>query len=138
LVAAGLSVRSRSALGSGGCRLEIVITLMPRYDVERFGIKLSGSPRHPDVLACTGPVTLQSRNHLNRFYEQNPGPMFVVAVRACATSGGIFRGCYNAVSHIDEVIPVNACIPGCPPRPEAIIDGVVKLLTSLLPAKAEK
>ena len=64
--------------------------------------------------------------------------MFVVAVGAWATSGGAFQGCYNVVSHIDDVIPVNACIPGCPPRPEAIIDGVVKLLTSLLPAKAEK
>ena len=69
---------------------------------------------------------------------QNLGPMFVVAVGACATSGGAFQGSYNVVSHIDEVIPVNACVPACPPRPEAIIDAVVKRLTSLLPAKAEK
>jgi len=119
-----------------GCDIEILATLTPRYDLERFGVKLQGSPRHADVLICTGPVTLQSRDRLKRIYEQMPEPKFVVAVGTCATSGGVFQGCYNVVGHIDEVIPVNAYIPGCPPRPEAIIDGVVKLLQSLQPAKA--
>ena len=118
-----------------GCDIEILATLTPRYDLERFGVKLQGSPRHADVLICTGPVTLQSRDRLKRIYEQMPEPKFVVAVGTCATSGGAFQGCYNVVGHIDEVIPVNAYVPGCPPRPEAIIDGVVKLLGSLLPAK---
>jgi NADH-quinone oxidoreductase B subunit len=114
-----------------GCDIEILATLTPRYDLERFGVKLQGSPRHADILICTGPVTLQSRDRLVRIYEQMPEPKFVVAVGTCATSGGAFRGCYGVVGHIDEVIPVNAYIPGCPPRPEAIIDGVVKLLKSL-------
>ncbi len=114
-----------------GCDIEILATLTPRYDLERFGVKLQGSPRHADVLLCTGPVTLQSRDRLKRIYEQMPEPKFVVAIGSCATSGGAFQGCYNVVGHIDEVIPVNAYIPGCPPRPEAIIDGVVKLLQSL-------
>jgi NADH-quinone oxidoreductase B subunit len=114
-----------------GCDIEILATLTPRYDLERFGVKLQGSPRHADVLICTGPVTLQSRDRLKRIYEQMPEPKFVVAVGTCATSGGVFQGCYNIVGHIDQVIPVNAYIPGCPPRPEAIIDGVVKLLQSL-------
>jgi len=114
-----------------GCDIEIVAVLTPRYDVERFGLKLQGSPRHADVLVCTGPVTRQSRDRLRRIYEQMPDPKFVVAVGSCATSGGVFQGCYNVVGRIDEVIPVNAYIPGCPPRPEAIIDGVVKLLQSL-------
>ncbi len=114
-----------------GCDIEILATLTPRYDLERFGVKLQGSPRHADVLICTGPVTLQSRDRLKRIYEQMPEPKFVVAVGTCATSGGAFQGCYNVVGHIDEVIPVNAYVPGCPPRPEAIIDGVVKLLQSL-------
>jgi NADH-quinone oxidoreductase B subunit len=118
-----------------GCDIEILATLTPRYDLERFGVKLQGSPRHADVLICTGPVTLQSRDRLKRIYEQMPEPKFVVAVGTCATSGGAFQGCYNVVGHIDEVIPVNAYIPGCPPRPEAIIDGVVKLLQSLQPKK---
>ena len=114
-----------------GCDIEILATLTPRYDLERFGVKLQGSPRHADVLICTGPVTLQSRDRLKRIYEQMPDPKFVVAVGSCATSSGAFPGCYNVVGHIDEVIPVSAYIPGCPPRPEAIIDGIVKLLTSL-------
>ncbi|HZY40492.1 MAG TPA: NADH-quinone oxidoreductase subunit B family protein [Anaerolineae bacterium] len=120
-----------------GCDIEILATLTPRYDIERFGIKLQGSPRHADVLICTGPVTLQSRERLLRIYEQMPEPKFVVAVGSCAISGGAFQGCYGVVGHIDEVIPVNAYIPGCPPRPEAIIDGVVKLLGSLQPTKDE-
>jgi NADH-quinone oxidoreductase B subunit len=114
-----------------GCDIEILATLTPRYDLERFGVKLQGSPRHADVLICTGPVTRQARDRLLRVYEQMPNPKFVVAVGACAISGGVFQGCYNVVGHIDEVIPVNAYIPGCPPRPEAIIDGLVKLLESL-------
>ncbi len=118
-----------------GCDIEILATLTPRYDLERFGVKLQGSPRHADVLICTGPVTLQSRDRLKRIYEQMPEPKFVMAVGTCATSGGVFQGCYNVVGHIDQVIPVNAYVPGCPPRPEAIIDGVVKLLTSLKPER---
>ncbi len=114
-----------------GCDIEILATLTPRYDVERFGIKLQGSPRHADVLVCTGPVTLQARDRLKRIYEQMPDPKFVVVVGSCGLSGGAFQGCYGVVGGVDEVIPVNAYIPGCPPRPEAIIDGIVKLLGSL-------
>lgn len=114
-----------------GCDIEILATLTPRYDIERFGIKLRGSPRHADVLICTGPVTRQARERLLRTYEQMPEPKFVVAVGSCGISGGVFQGCYNIVGHINEVLPVDAFIPGCPPRPEAIIDGIVKLLTHL-------
>ncbi len=119
-----------------GCDIEILATLTPRYDVERFGIKLQGSPRHADVLICTGPVTLQARDRLLRIYEQMPNPKFVIAVGTCATAGGAFQGCYNVVGHVDEVIPVDVYVPGCPPRPEAIIDGVVKLLGALQGADA--
>jgi len=114
-----------------GCDIEILATLTPRYDVERFGIKLQGSPRHADVLVCTGPVTRQARERLLRIYEQMPEPKFVVVVGSCGTSGGVFQGCYNVVGGVDQVIPVHAYVPGCPPRPEAIIDGIVKLLGSL-------
>ncbi len=118
-----------------GCDIEILATLTPRYDLERFGVKLQGSPRHADVLLCTGPVTRQARERLVRIYEQMHEPKFVVAIGSCALSGGTFQGCYNVMGGIDQLIPVNAYIPGCPPRPEAIIDGVVKLLCSLLPAR---
>lgn len=116
-----------------GCDIEILATLTPRYDLERFGVKLEGSPRHADVLLATGPVTRQSRDRLLRIYEQMPDPKFVVAIGSCALSGGVFHGSYNVLGGIDEVLPVSAYIPGCPPRPEAIIQGVVALLQSLKP-----
>jgi NADH-quinone oxidoreductase B subunit len=118
-----------------GCDIEILATLTPRYDLERFGVKLQGSPRHADILICTGPVTRQARDRLVRIYEQMPEPKFVVAVGSCSISGGAFQGCYNIVGNIGEVIPVDAYVPGCPPRPEAIIHGVVALLQSLKKAK---
>jgi membrane-bound hydrogenase subunit mbhJ len=114
-----------------GCDIEILATLTPRFDIERFGIKLQGSPRHADVLICTGPVTLQSRDRLLRTYAQMPEPKFVVAVGSCSISGGVFAGSYAVIGSISDVIPVNVFIPGCPPRPEAIIYGVVQLLNSL-------
>jgi NADH-quinone oxidoreductase B subunit len=114
-----------------GCDIEILAILTPRYDVERFGIKLQGSPRHADVLLCTGAVSQQAKDRLLRIYSQMHEPKFVVAIGSCAISGGAFRGCYNTLGGIHNVIPVHAYIPGCPPRPEAIIDGVVKLLGSL-------
>lgn len=114
-----------------GCDIEIVATLTPRYDLERFGVQLKGTPRHADVLVCSGPVTMQTRDRILRIYEQMTEPKFVVAVGTCASSGGVFEGCYGVGGGIDSIIPVSAYIPGCPPRPEAIIDGVVKLLGSL-------
>jgi NADH-quinone oxidoreductase B subunit len=114
------------------CDIEIVDTLTPRFDVERFGVQLKGTPRHADVLLCSGPVTRQIKDRLVRVYEQMPEPKFVVAVGTCACSGGVFNGCYNMLDGgIDQIIPVSAYIPGCPASPEAIIDGVVKLLSSL-------
>lgn len=114
-----------------GCDIEILATLAPRYDLERFGVKLQASPRQADILICTGPVTRQARERLIRIYEQMPDPKYVVAVGSCALTGGVFRGGYNVLNGIDQVIPVDAYIPGCPPRPEAIIDGLVKLLDSI-------
>ncbi len=119
-----------------GCDIEILATLTPRYDLERLGIKLQGSPRHADVLVCTGPVTRQSRDRLRRIYEQMPEPKFVIAVGACSISGGAFRGCYNILGGVDEVIPVDVYVPGCAPRPEAIINGVAILLKKLQPDRA--
>lgn len=121
-----------------GCDIEIVALLTPKFDVERFGIKLEPSPRHADVLLVTGGVTTQCAERLKRVYEQMPQPKFVVAIGACACSGGVFNGCYNVVGGVDKVIPVTAYIPGCPPRPEALIDGVVKLLNAISPAKPKK
>lgn len=121
-----------------GCDIEILATITPRYDVERLGIRLQGSPRQADVLICTGPVTRQARDRLARIYEQMNAPKFVIAVGACALSGGTFQGCYNVLGGIDKVIPVDVYVPGCPPRPEAIIDGVAQLLAKLHADPASK
>jgi len=119
------------------CDIEIVAAITPKFDVERFGVLLKGTPRHADVLVCSGPLTRQIESRLVRIYEQMANPKFVIAVGSCACSGGVFNGCYNIKGGIDAAIPVSAYIPGCPVRPEAIIDGVVKLLGSLQnPAEA--
>jgi len=113
------------------CDIEIIAALTPRYDLERFGVQLKGTPRHVDILVCSGPVTRQTVDRVIRIYEQIPEPKFVIAVGSCACTGGIFDGCYNVEQGIDSIIPVAAYIPGCPASPQAIIDGVVKLLRSL-------
>ena len=120
------------------CDIEVIAALTPRFDLERFGVQLKGSPRHADVMVVSGPVTRQSRDRLKRIYDQLAEPKFVVAVGTCACSGGVFQGCYNVEGGIDMASPVNAYIPGCAARPEAIIDGVVKLLSSLDPKPAAK
>lgn len=114
-----------------GCDIEILAALIPRLDVERFGVLLKGSPRHADVLVCTGPVTKQMKERLRRVYDQMPEPKFVVVVGQCGSSGGVYKGSYAVEGGIDTVIPVNAYIPGCPPRPDAIADGLIKLLASI-------
>ena len=121
-------------LNSGACNacdIEIVAALTPRFDVERFGILLKATPRHADVIVASGPVTRQMRDRIVRIYDQTPDPKFVIAVGACAMSGCVYRGAYNIMGGIDQVIPVNIYVPGCPARPDAIVDGVVKLLGKL-------
>jgi NADH-quinone oxidoreductase B subunit len=121
-------------LNSGACNacdIEIVAALTPRYDIERLGVLLKATPRHADVIIASGPVTRQMRDRIIRIYEQTPDPKFVVAVGACAMSGCVYRGAYNVYGGLDQVIPVNAYIPGCPVRPDAILNGVVNLLNTL-------
>jgi len=121
-------------LNSGACNacdIEVVAALTPRFDVERFGVLLKATPRHADVIISTGPVTRQIKDRIIRIYEQTPNPKFVIAVGACAMSGCVYRGAYNIMGGLDQVIPVNIYVPGCPARPDAILDGVVKLLGTL-------
>jgi len=109
-----------------GCDIEIIASLTPHYDLERFGIKLVGSPKHADVLLVTGPVTGRMVDRVKRIYEQTPDPKAVIAVGTCGTSGGVFYNSYNLSGSIDKVIPVDVYVPGCPTRPEAIINGVLQ------------
>lgn len=117
-----------------GCDIEVINVLTPYYDAERFGIKLVGSPRHADVLLISGPVTRQVLPALKRLYTAVPDPKLVFAIGACAAGGGIWRDSYNVIGGVDNVIPVNFYIPGCPPRPEAILYGVAVAL-GLAPKK---
>jgi len=114
--------------GCAGCDIEIVAALNPKFDIERFGMLLKGSPRHSDILVLTGPITFQIKNRLKRIYNQMPEPKFVIAIGSCAISGGVYRGCYNVHEGADKVVPVDVYVPGCPPKPEAIIDGIIKVL----------
>ena len=108
-----------------GCDIEIVAALAPRYDVERLGCVLVGSPRHADILLMTGPVTRQMLPRVIRVYEQVPEPKVVVAIGSCATSGSPFLGSQMIEGPIDKIIPVDVYVAGCPPRPEAIVRGIV-------------
>ena len=124
-----------NAGGCNGCDIELLAALTPRFDVERFGILLKGTPRHADVLVVTGPVNEQIKKRLRRIYDQMPNPKFVIACGACAVSGGVFRGCYNTLGGLDDVLPVSAYVPGCPPRPDAIIHAAYSLLMKLKESK---
>jgi len=120
-----LHVRQVDAGSCNGCELEIAATANPLFDLERFGIHFVASPRHADLLLVTGPVTRNMEVALRRTYEAAPDPRIVVAVGACGCSGGIFgEGTYAAVGGVDRVLPVDVYIPGCPPRPQAIINGL--------------
>jgi len=114
--------------GCNGCDIEVVASLTPKYDVERFGVLQKGSPRHADVLLVTGVVTAQVKDRLKRLYDLTPGPKHVVAFGSCALDGDIFHPGYSFAGPLDEVLPVSIYVPGCPPRPEALIDGLSKLL----------
>lgn len=114
-----------------GCDIETLACLTPMYDVERFGIVNVGNPKHADVLVVTGSVNNRSKRVLQNIYDQMPGPKAVVAVGVCACTGGIFKECYNVLGGIDKVLPVDVYVPGCCPRPEAIIDGIVMAMDKL-------
>jgi Ni,Fe-hydrogenase III small subunit/Pyruvate/2-oxoacid:ferredoxin oxidoreductase delta subunit len=121
-----LHVREVDAGSCNGCELEITATANPVFDLERFGIHFVASPRHADLLLVTGPVTRNMEIALRRTYEAAPEPRVVVAVGACGCSGGIFgEGTYASIGGVDTVVPVDVYIPGCPPRPQAILNGLL-------------
>jgi ech hydrogenase subunit C len=119
------------ASSCNGCDIEVLACLTPVYDVERFGVINTGNPKHADILLITGSVNEQTKQVILNLYEQMPDPKVVVAIGICATSGGIFRECYNILGGVDTVIPVDVYVPGCAARPESIIDGVVKGIGAL-------
>lgn len=120
------------------CDIEVLDCLTPRFDIERFGMLLAGSIKHADVLLITGSCNRQSGERLRRLYEQAPRPCLVVAIGECAMSRGMFMHSYNCPVPLDHIVPVDVYIPGCPPKPEAIMAGVVKLIAKLGEKKPEQ
>ncbi|NLT57321.1 MAG: NADH-quinone oxidoreductase subunit NuoB [Actinomycetales bacterium] len=108
-----------------GCDIEVLACLTPLYDVERFGVVNTGNPKHADILLVTGSVNERNIEIIQNLHRQMPDPKVVVAVGACAVSGGIFARAYNVQGGIDQVIPVDVYAPGCAARPETIIDAVI-------------
>lgn len=126
-----LSIREVDAGSCNGCELEIHALNNPLYDLERFGIRFVASPRHADVLLVTGPVAHNMREALRRTWEATPDPKWVVACGQCAIDGGVFADSYAVVGGVEAVIPVDVKIPGCPPRPLALLSGLLALLETV-------
>lgn len=122
-----VQVRHVDAGSCNGCEVEIGSAFGPVYDAERYGARLVASPRHADALVVTGPVTRNMAEPLRRTYEAVPDPKLVVAVGDCARNCGVFADAYGVVGPVNELVPVDVEIAGCPPRPEAIVEGLRKL-----------
>ncbi|WP_195990184.1 NADH-quinone oxidoreductase subunit NuoB [Clostridium sp. D53t1_180928_C8] len=109
-----------------GCDIEVLATLSPLYDAERFGVINTGNPKHADILIITGAVNDKNSEVIKQIYDQMANPKAVMAVGICACSGGIFKDCYNIIGGINKILPVDVYVPGCAARPESIIDGIIK------------
>ena len=120
-----LAIREVDAGSCNGCELEIVALNNPVHDIERFGIQFVASPRHADMLLVTGPVTRNMELALLKTHRAMAEPKVVVAVGACGISGGIFGENYASLGSVDKVLPVDVYIPGCPPRPQALLHGIL-------------
>jgi len=114
-----------------GCDIEFVTCLSPRYDVEQLGIRLQGSPRHADIVVGSGPITRTTRAALETVYAQVPDPKVVVALGSCPASCNVFVGSPTIEGPLDRIIPVDVYVPGCPPRPDAIIAGIAEAIAVL-------
>jgi len=128
-----LHIREVDAGSCNGCEVEITALNNPVYDIERFGVHFVASPRHADMLLVTGPVTRNMEVALKQTYEATPDPKLVIAAGACAIGGGIFGESYASCGGVDTVVPVDVYIPGCPPRPEALLHGILMAIEKYPP-----
>jgi Ni,Fe-hydrogenase III small subunit len=115
-----------NASSCNGCDLELVATLTPVYDPERFGVINTGNPKHADILLITGSMNVRNVPVVKNLYNQMPSPKVVVAIGICATSGCVFAEAYNVLGGVDKVLPVDVYVLGCAARPEAILDGILQ------------
>ncbi len=125
-----LAIRHVDAGSCNGCELEIHACNGPHYNLERLGMRFVASPRHADLLLVTGPVSCNMEIALRRTYDATPEPKLVVAIGDCGCSGGIFGESYASRGRVSNVIPVDAAVPGCPPDPAAIVQGILSALTT--------
>jgi Ni,Fe-hydrogenase III small subunit len=128
-----LTIRQVDAGSCNGCELEIHALGNPYYNIEGLGIKFVASPRHADMLLVTGPVSKHMKIALQRTYDATPDPKLVVAVGDCGCTGGIFGESYASLGRVANVIPVDVAIPGCPPTPTALLQGILAALQAAAP-----
>ena len=131
--AGALTIRHVDAGSCNGCELEIHATTNPYYNLEGLGIRFVASPRHADMLLVTGPVSRNMETALRRTYDATPEPRLVVAIGDCGCSGGIFGESYASCGRVSNIIPVDVAVPGCPPTPLQIMQGI---LTAIEPRRA--
>lgn len=115
-----------------GCDIELVALLGPRYDIERYGVKLAGTPRHADIVVVTGPVTSQSKERMLRVISQVPEPKVIMSLGSCPMSCNVFKGSYSVEGPLDKWVEVDVSVGGCAPKPEAIIEGLRKAIEVLI------
>jgi len=125
-----LTIRQVDAGSCNGCELEIHAINNAYYNIEGLGIKFVASPRHADMLLVTGPVSRHMETALKRTYDATPDPKLVVAIGDCACDGGIFGESYASCGRVENVIPVDVAVPGCPPTPTAILQGILTAISA--------
>ena len=129
-----LTIRHVDAGSCNGCELEIHALSNPYYNLEGLGIKFVASPRHADLLLVTGPIAKHMAIALKRTYDATPDPKLVVAVGDCGCSGGIFGESYASYGRVSNIIPVDVAVPGCPPPPTALLQGILAAISKAAPA----
>ncbi len=124
--------------GIACCAIEMMAAGASRYDLDRLGMVFRASPRQSDLMIVAGTVSEKMAPVIKRLYDQMPEPKWVIAMGACATHGGPYAGAYNVVNGVDKIVPVDVYVPGCPPRPEALIDAVIKLQKKIESRRPER